>query len=54
MITVDDDGCKFVLNLYKNQLKEIDVRYNQEQKDSDYKPYNDELFFLSLFKIIFI
>lgn len=46
---VCDDDCKMVLNTLKNQLKEIDERYTKEEKDSGYKPYNDELFFLSLF-----
>ena len=46
---ITDDDCKFVLNALKNQLKDIDTRYTQEEKDADYKPYNDELFFISLF-----
>lgn len=46
---VDDDDCKLVLNNLKKKLEEIDQRYTEEEKNSDYKPYNDELFFLSLF-----
>jgi len=46
---INDDDCKFVLNDLKRKLKEIDKKYTKEEKDSDYKPYNDELFFLSLF-----
>lgn len=46
---INDDDCKLVLNAYKKELKEIDGKYSQEEKYSDYKQYNDELFFLSLF-----
>ncbi len=45
----NDDDCKMVLNYLKEDLKLVDLKYTQEQKEMDYKPYNDDLFFISLF-----